>query len=26
VDNESFGLPVSYVIPRRIMLGAKIKF
>ncbi len=26
VDNESFGLPVSYIIPRRIMLGAKIKF
>jgi hypothetical protein len=26
VDNESFGLPVSYVFPRRIMLGAKIKF
>ncbi len=26
VDSESFGLPVSYIIPRRIMLGAKIKF
>ena len=25
-DNESFGLPVSYIIPRRLMIGAKIKF
>ena len=25
-DNASFGLPTSYVLPRRLMLGAKIRF
>jgi hypothetical protein len=25
-DNSSFGLPTSYLLPRRMMLGAKLKF